>query len=150
MLTGVDYGSVQNICWKNCERKKLIEVQISLFLCNLFQKNILTWLLSLLNFTFITHLNLVGTLSPIDLYPKLLNFQPVIRDSLPMSIFRQCLRPLIVTRYVLHYTVQCCTVCLSLFYFRRFFLEFFHQSFFLQRDTLHLRHDVCMISFLVD
>jgi DNA excision repair protein ERCC-2 len=39
-----------------------------------------------------------GTLSPIELYPKLLNFQPSIRDSLPMSIFRQCLRPLIVTR----------------------------------------------------
>lgn len=39
-----------------------------------------------------------GTLSPIDLYPKLLNFQPVLRASLPMSTFRPCLLPLIVTR----------------------------------------------------
>lgn len=39
-----------------------------------------------------------GTLSPIDLYPKLLNFQPVVRASLPMTTFRSCLLPLIVTR----------------------------------------------------
>ena len=39
-----------------------------------------------------------GTLSPIELYPKLLDFQPVIRSSLPMSTFRPCLRPLIVTK----------------------------------------------------
>eukprot|EP01036_Dinobryon_divergens_P032636 gene32636-42270_t len=39
-----------------------------------------------------------GTLSPIDLYPKLLNFNPVIRLSLPMSTFRPCLLPLLVTR----------------------------------------------------
>lgn len=39
-----------------------------------------------------------GTLSPIDLYPKLLNFQPVQSASLPMSTFRPCLLPLIVTR----------------------------------------------------
>jgi DNA excision repair protein ERCC-2 len=39
-----------------------------------------------------------GTLSPIDLYPKLLNFLPVLRASLPMSTFRSCLLPLIVTR----------------------------------------------------
>eukprot|EP01039_Chlorochromonas_danica_P002251 gene2251-2465_t len=39
-----------------------------------------------------------GTLSPIDLYPKLLNFQPVVRMSLPMSVFRPCLLPTIVTR----------------------------------------------------
>lgn len=39
-----------------------------------------------------------GTLSPIDLYPKLLNFNPIIRESLPMTIFRHCLKPLIVTK----------------------------------------------------
>lgn len=39
-----------------------------------------------------------GTLSPIGLYPKLLNFQPVQSASLPMSTFRPCLLPLIVTR----------------------------------------------------
>lgn len=55
-----------------------------------------------------------GTLSPIDLYPKLLNFQPVIRDSLPMSIFRKCLRPLIVTRCVCEFVClyACMFVCL--------------------------------------
>lgn len=39
-----------------------------------------------------------GTLSPIDLYPRLLNFKPVARVSLPMSTFRPCLLPLIVAR----------------------------------------------------
>jgi DNA excision repair protein ERCC-2 len=39
-----------------------------------------------------------GTLSPIDLYPKLLNFTPIVSASLPMSTFRPCLLPLIVTR----------------------------------------------------
>lgn len=39
-----------------------------------------------------------GTLSPIELYPKILNFNPCIRTSLPMSTFRPCLLPLIVTR----------------------------------------------------
>lgn len=39
-----------------------------------------------------------GTLSPIDLYPQLLNFSPVIRQSLPMSTFRRCICPLVVTR----------------------------------------------------
>jgi DNA excision repair protein ERCC-2 len=41
---------------------------------------------------------LAGTLSPIELYPKLLNFHPVVRVSLPMSTFRPCLLPLVVTR----------------------------------------------------
>lgn len=40
----------------------------------------------------------LGTLSPIELYPKLLNFHPVVRASLPMSTFRPCLLPLVVTR----------------------------------------------------
>ena len=39
-----------------------------------------------------------GTLSPIDLYPKLLGFSPKVRTSLPMSVFRHCLLPLIVTK----------------------------------------------------
>ena len=39
-----------------------------------------------------------GTLSPIDLYPKLLSFHPVVRVSLQMSIFRPCVRPLVVTK----------------------------------------------------
>jgi len=39
-----------------------------------------------------------GTLSPIDMYPKMLDFVPVIRVSLPMSTFRKCIRPLIVTK----------------------------------------------------
>jgi DNA excision repair protein ERCC-2 len=39
-----------------------------------------------------------GTLSPIDLYPKLLQFDPCISESLAMSTFRPCIRPLVVTR----------------------------------------------------
>jgi DNA excision repair protein ERCC-2 len=39
-----------------------------------------------------------GTLSPIDLYPKLLNFKPVVRRSLSMSIIRPCICPMVVTR----------------------------------------------------
>lgn len=39
-----------------------------------------------------------GTLSPLDMYPKLLDFSPVVRSSLPMSTFRPCLLPLIVTK----------------------------------------------------
>jgi DNA excision repair protein ERCC-2 len=39
-----------------------------------------------------------GTLSPIDLYPRLLNFHPVVRESLPMSVYRASICPLVVTR----------------------------------------------------
>jgi len=39
-----------------------------------------------------------GTLSPIDLYPKLLNFEPCISESFNMSTFRPCIRPLVITR----------------------------------------------------
>merc|ERR1719453_409959 len=39
-----------------------------------------------------------GTLSPIDLYPKLLDFKPVIRCSLNMTVHRPCICPMVVTR----------------------------------------------------
>ena len=39
-----------------------------------------------------------GTLSPIDLYPRLLAFNPVSIASLPMTLTRDCLCPLVVTR----------------------------------------------------
>lgn len=39
-----------------------------------------------------------GTLSPIDLYPRLLNFNPVVRESLPMSVYRSCICPMVITR----------------------------------------------------
>lgn len=39
-----------------------------------------------------------GTLSPLDLYPKLLQFEPRISESFNMSTFRPCIRPLIITR----------------------------------------------------
>lgn len=39
-----------------------------------------------------------GTLSPIDLYPKLLQFEPSVSESLSMSTFRPCIRPLVITR----------------------------------------------------
>lgn len=40
----------------------------------------------------------LGTLSPIDLYPKLLQFEPCISESFDMSTFRPCIRPLVITR----------------------------------------------------
>jgi len=39
-----------------------------------------------------------GTLSPIDSYPKLLKFEPRVSESLNMSTFRPCIRPLVITR----------------------------------------------------
>jgi len=39
-----------------------------------------------------------GTLSPIDLYPKLLDFKPVVSRSLTMSIIRPGICPMVVTR----------------------------------------------------
>lgn len=39
-----------------------------------------------------------GTLSPIDLYPKLLNFHPVTIQSLTMTLTRECLCPVVLTR----------------------------------------------------
>jgi len=39
-----------------------------------------------------------GTLSPIDLYPKLLGFKPVCSKQLSMSIIRSCICPMVVTR----------------------------------------------------
>ena len=39
-----------------------------------------------------------GTLSPLDLYPKLLNFHPGIRSSLNMSTFRPPICPLVITK----------------------------------------------------
>mmetsp|Transcript_14369 Transcript_14369/g.23917 ORF Transcript_14369/g.23917 Transcript_14369/m.23917 type:complete len:770 (+) Transcript_14369:56-2365(+) len=39
-----------------------------------------------------------GTLSPIDLYPKILNFHPVTIRSFAMSLPRACMCPLVVTR----------------------------------------------------
>ena len=48
-----------------------------------------------------------GTLSPIDLYPKLLNFMPIIRESLPMTVFRHCLKPLIVTKGSVCVYIKC-------------------------------------------
>jgi DNA excision repair protein ERCC-2 len=39
-----------------------------------------------------------GTLSPMDMYPKILNFKPVTQASLVMTLARQCLCPIIVSR----------------------------------------------------
>ena len=55
------------------------------------------------NKTHILHLSLslslsLKALSPIDLYPKLLQFEPCISESLNMSTFRPCIRPLVITR----------------------------------------------------
>ena len=39
-----------------------------------------------------------GTLSPIDLYPKILNFHPVALASLHMTLTRECLCPVVLSR----------------------------------------------------
>lgn len=38
-----------------------------------------------------------GTLSPIDMYPKILDFHPVIMTSLTMTLARPCLLPMVTT-----------------------------------------------------
>ncbi|ELU01094.1 hypothetical protein CAPTEDRAFT_167887 [Capitella teleta] len=39
-----------------------------------------------------------GTLSPLDIYPKILDFRPVTMSSYTMTLARQCILPLIVSR----------------------------------------------------
>ncbi|PSN41187.1 TFIIH basal transcription factor complex helicase XPD subunit [Blattella germanica] len=39
-----------------------------------------------------------GTLSPLDMYPKILDFHPVIMSSFTMTLARQCLLPMIVSK----------------------------------------------------
>lgn len=39
-----------------------------------------------------------GTLSPIDLYPRILNFNPVAIQSFQMTLTRDCLCPVVLTR----------------------------------------------------
>ncbi|KAG9157245.1 hypothetical protein Leryth_004915 [Lithospermum erythrorhizon] len=39
-----------------------------------------------------------GTLSPIDLYPRLLNFNPVVSRSFKMSLTRDCICPMVLSR----------------------------------------------------
>ncbi|KAI8801402.1 hypothetical protein BJ742DRAFT_763294 [Cladochytrium replicatum] len=39
-----------------------------------------------------------GTLSPLELYPTLLGFKPVVMESYQMSLTRNCFLPLIITR----------------------------------------------------
>ncbi|CCW62663.1 unnamed protein product [Phytomonas sp. EM1] len=39
-----------------------------------------------------------GTLSPLDIYPKILGFTPVITKSFQMTLSRKCIAPVIVTR----------------------------------------------------
>ncbi|GJS68079.1 DNA repair helicase XPD [Tanacetum coccineum] len=38
-----------------------------------------------------------GTLSPIDLYPRLLNFNPVVSRSFTISLTRDCICPMVLT-----------------------------------------------------
>ena len=39
-----------------------------------------------------------GTLSPLDVYPKVLNFHPAVQESFSMSLSRNVIQPLIVTK----------------------------------------------------
>ncbi|KAG0181117.1 DNA-dependent ATPase of the nucleotide excision repair factor 4 complex [Apophysomyces sp. BC1034] len=39
-----------------------------------------------------------GTLSPLDMYPKMLNFQAVVQESYAMTLTRNCFLPMVITR----------------------------------------------------
>ncbi|EJT46976.1 general RNA polymerase II transcription factor [Trichosporon asahii var. asahii CBS 2479] len=39
-----------------------------------------------------------GTISPLDMYPKMLQFQPVIQESYPMTLTRNAFLPMVITR----------------------------------------------------
>ncbi|KAL6056392.1 General transcription and DNA repair factor IIH helicase subunit XPD [Balamuthia mandrillaris] len=39
-----------------------------------------------------------GTLSPLEMYPRVLDFQPVLSEKFPMTLNRSCVCPLVVTR----------------------------------------------------
>lgn len=39
-----------------------------------------------------------GTISPLDMYPKMLKFETIVQDSYPMTLTRQCFLPLVITR----------------------------------------------------
>jgi len=39
-----------------------------------------------------------GTISPLEIYPKILNFKPVLSERFPITLHRSCVCPLIVTR----------------------------------------------------
>nr|ASF90271.1 hypothetical protein SPAR02645 [Bartheletia paradoxa] len=39
-----------------------------------------------------------GTISPMDMYPKMLQFEAVVMESYPMSLSRNCFLPLVITR----------------------------------------------------
>lgn len=39
-----------------------------------------------------------GTLSPLDIYPKLLQFTPMFSKSFPMTLSRKCVCPIVITR----------------------------------------------------
>lgn len=39
-----------------------------------------------------------GTLSPLDMYPKILDFHPVVQNSFTMTLARPCILPMIVTK----------------------------------------------------
>ncbi|KAK4686887.1 DNA excision repair protein ERCC-2, partial [Tremellales sp. Uapishka_1] len=39
-----------------------------------------------------------GTISPLDMYPKILQFQPVVEESYPMTLTRNAFLPMVITR----------------------------------------------------
>lgn len=69
-----------------------------------------------------------GTLSPIDLYPRLLNFNPVISRSFKMSLTRDCICPMVLTRG--RYMIE------SYLHHTLYFLQKFH--YFMKLHTSYL------------
>ena len=79
-----DFGSNSSLC-SSSRRLQLACLDSSLAIAPLFKR-------------FSSVVITSGTLSPIDLYPKLLDFEPRVSESFSMSTFRPCIRPLIVSR----------------------------------------------------
>jgi DNA excision repair protein ERCC-2 len=43
-----------------------------------------------------------GTISPLDMYPKILQFQPVVQESYPMTLTRNAFLPMVSSTITLH------------------------------------------------
>lgn len=53
-----------------------------------------------------------GTLSPLDMYPKILNFQPVIMSSFTMTLARPCLLPMVnILYFILDFKFLIIIIC---------------------------------------
>ena len=69
-----------------------------------------------------------GTLSPIDLYPRLLNFHPVVSRSFTMSLTRDCICPMVLTRGRYKVKLKSVSILLGKSYVNWFFFQWSASS----------------------